>query len=124
MAGTITVGGLATGLDTNSIISQLVALESQPLNDLQTQRAGVIAQQTAMQTLNTKILAFLTAVVKVRDNGDVIARQATSSDTGILTATATGAAAPGTTSLNVTALAQGAIATTTTGAASATSAVA
>jgi len=124
MAGTITVGGLATGLDTNSIISQLVALESQPLNDLQTQRAGVVAQQTAMQTLNTKVLAFLTAVDKVRDNGDVIARQATSSDTGILTATATGAAAPGTTSLNVTALAQGAIATSTTGAASATSTVA
>jgi flagellar hook-associated protein 2 len=124
MAGTITVGGLATGLDTNSIISQLVALESQPLNDLQSQRADVVAQQSAFQTLNTKILAFLTAVDKVRDNGDVIARQATSSDTSVLTATASGTASPGSTAINVTALAQGAIATSSIGTASATSAVA
>ncbi|HEY2385347.1 MAG TPA: flagellar filament capping protein FliD [Candidatus Binatia bacterium] len=123
MAGTITVGGLATGLDTSSIISQLVALESQPLNQLQTQRDGVAAQQSALQTLNSKVLAFLTAVDKVRDNGDVIARQATSSNTAVLTATASGTAAPGTTSINVTALAQGAIATSSVGALSATSTV-
>ncbi len=118
MAGTITVGGLATGLDTNSIIDQLVALEQQPLNLLQTRRDSVVAQQTALQTFNSKILAFLSAVDKVRDSGDVIARKATSSNTSVLTVAADGTAAPGTTSITVTALAQGAIATSANGKAS------
>lgn len=124
MAGTISVGGLATGLDTNSIIDQLVALEKQPLDLLQTQRDGIVAQQTALQTFNTKILAFLSAVDKVRDNGDVIARKATSSNTSVLTVAADGTAAPGITSITVTALAQGAIATSANGKTSATSTIA
>src|SRR5947207_6833709 len=99
MPGTISIGGIASGLDTNSIIDQLVALEKQPLNILQAKRDSVVAQQTALQTFNTKILAFLSAVDKVRDNGDVIARKATSSNTGVLAVTADGTAAPGTTSI-------------------------
>jgi flagellar hook-associated protein 2 len=124
MAGSISVGGLATGLDTNSIIAQLVALEKQPLDLLQTQRDTVVAQQTALQTFNTKILAFLSAVDKVRDNGAVITRTASSSDASVLTATANGTASPGTTSITVTSLARGAIATSAHTATSATSTIA
>src|SRR5262245_23007360 len=105
MAGTISVGGLATGLDTNAIITQLVALERRPLDLLQVQRDTANAHQTAQQTFITQILALPSAVDKVRTSDDVIAREATSSDTGVLTVTAGGAAQPGTTTLTVTSLA-------------------
>jgi flagellar hook-associated protein 2 len=107
----INVGGLATGLDTNSIITQLVALERAPLNTLQTQRDGVAAHQQALQTFNSKVLAFLSAVDTVRDGSDVLAHSATSSNSSVLTATADSNAATGTTSITVLGLARNAIAT-------------
>src|SRR5689334_24251809 len=98
----ITVAGLATGLDTNGIINQLVALERQPLDALQAQRDTAAAQQTSLQTFNTKVLAFLTAVDSVRNGTDVIGRSATSSNESVLTAKATSAASVGTTDITVT----------------------
>src|SRR5882762_4087505 len=120
MAGTISVGGLATGLDTNKIIDQLVALERRPLDILTTQRDDAVARQKALATFGSKVFAFLTAANDVRTGDDVIARKATSSDTDVLTATAGGAAVPGTTTINVLALARGAIATSANGTPSAT----
>lgn len=111
---TINVGGLATGLDTNSIITQLVALERAPMDTLQTQRDAVVAHQQALQTFNSKVLAFLTAVDSVRDGTDVLAHTATSSNPNVVTATADSNASTGTTSITVLALARNAIATSTT----------
>src|SRR6266446_6767396 len=124
MAGVIQVGGLATGLDTNKIIDQLVALERRPLDALSAQRDTMAARQTALQTFNTKILAFLTAVDTVRDGSDVIGHSATSSDETVLTAKATSGAAVGTTDITVLDLARGAIATSANGKGSATATVA
>ncbi|TMA80444.1 MAG: hypothetical protein E6J72_08510 [Deltaproteobacteria bacterium] len=120
----ITVGGLATGLDTNKIIDQLVALERRPLDALSAQRDTMAARQTALQTFNTKILAFLTAVDTVRDGSDVIGHSATSSDETVLTAKATSGAAVGTTDITVLDLARGAIATSANGKGSAAATVA
>ncbi len=122
---TINVGGLATGLNTNAIITQLVALERTPLNTLRAQRDSVASHQQALQTFNSKVLAFLNAVDRVRNGDDVIARTATSSDPSVLTATAGSGASTGTTSLTVIARARNAIATSaTTGLTSAAATVA
>jgi flagellar hook-associated protein 2 len=121
---TINVSGLATGLDTNSIITQLVALERAPMDILQAQRDAVAAHQTALQTFNSKVLAFLTAVDAVRNGDAVLARTATSSDSNVLTATAGSGASTGTTTLTVLGLARNAIATSANGRASATATVA
>lgn len=122
--GTITVGGLATGLDTNTIVTQLVALERRSIDVLETQRLDAKTREKALQTFNTKVLAFLTAVDTVRTADGVLVRKASSSDEAVLTATAGGAAVAGSTSLNVTALARGSIAVAANGKTSATATVA
>lgn len=117
--GILSIGGLATGLDTNTIVDQLVALERRrAVGSLQTQKLEAEAHEIALQSFNTRILTLLTAVDKLRDANDVLARKATSSNTDLVTASAANGAAPGATSITVTAVAQGAIATSATGTAS------
>lgn len=124
MAGTISVGGLATGLDTNKIIDQLVALEHRPLDIVQGQHDDAVARQKALRTFGSKVFALLNAANDVRTSDSVIARKATSSDSSVVTATAGGGAVPGTTTVNVLALARGAIATSATGKTSTTATIA
>jgi flagellar hook-associated protein 2 len=120
---TITVGGLATGLDTNKIIDQLVALEHRPIDLLETARSSAQAKELALQTFNTKVLAFLSAVDDLRDANDVLLRKASSSNEDVLGATASAGATAGTTTITVGALARNAIATAATGVASADASV-
>src|SRR3954467_10474815 len=121
---TITVGGLATGLDTNSIIAQLVALERRPLDLIGNQRLGALAKDTALQGVNTKVLTFLSAVDTLREKNDVLVRKATSTNTGIVSAVAEAGATAGTTTITVGTLARNAVGTSTVGVAGATAAVA
>jgi flagellar hook-associated protein 2 len=121
---TITVGGLATGLDTNSIISQLVAVAQQPLNLLQNQLTQVQGQQSAVQTFNTKLLAVLNAADKLRDPSGTQVGKATSSDTTVLSAVAGSGAVNGSTTVTVNSLATQSIALSSNGVASADSTVA
>ena len=51
----IAFGGLSSGLDTGSIIQQLLALESRPINLLNAQRETLRSQQDAYKDLNTRI---------------------------------------------------------------------
>jgi flagellar hook-associated protein 2 len=60
VAGSASIGGLASGLDTATIISQLMQLEAMPQSRLKTQ---VSTQETAvksMQDLNAKVAALMT----------------------------------------------------------------
>src|SRR5581483_5167430 len=100
---TINIGGLATGLDTNSIVDQLVRLEQRRSVDVLTaQQSDATARQTAFQTFGTK----LGAVDKLRDSSRAVARKATSSDATVLSAVAGTGATRGTTEVTVTALAR------------------
>src|SRR4051794_22656025 len=121
---TITIGGLATGLDTNKIIDQLVTLERRPLELIGIQRSDARAKDAALQSFNTKVLAFLSAVDSLRDKNDVLVRKATSSNTGIVGAVAEAGATAGTTTITVGTLARNAVATSTVGVASATATIA
>ena len=123
--GTITIGGLATGLDTNSIVTQLVALERQRgIGSLQTQKTDADSRRIALQTFNGKVAAFLTAVNKLKHPSDVLIPKVTSSDESVLTAKASSGAPSGSTEITVNNLARPAIATSANGKASATATVA
>jgi flagellar hook-associated protein 2 len=112
----LSIGGLATGLDTNSIVDQLVALEKSTKVDLLTaQQSQVQSQQTALQTFNTKLVDVLAAVDKLRDAGSAISQTATSSNTSTLTAVAGDGALKGSTDITVNSLARGAIAVSANG---------
>lgn len=115
MAGVISIGGLATGLDTNSIIDQLVKLERRPLDVLVTQVADAGETKSALSTLNAKFLALKGAIDKLKTAGGVLLRQASSSDETVLTAAAGSGAQRGTATLAVTQLARGSVAGATVG---------
>jgi len=100
--GTITIGGLATGLDTDSIVTQLVGLERQRgIGSLQTQKTDANTRRIALQTFNGKVAAFLTAIKKLKDPDDVLIRKASSSNESVLTAKAATGAHSGTTEVTV-----------------------
>jgi len=52
------VGGLVSGLDTNSIIQQLMLLEQQPILRIQAQVAALEAQQQTIRDLRTELLTL------------------------------------------------------------------
>jgi flagellar hook-associated protein 2 len=49
------ITGLASGLDTNSIIQELMAIDQQPLTHLQNQQKGIQALNTNLQSLQTAL---------------------------------------------------------------------
>lgn len=121
----ISIGGLATGLDTNSIVDQLVALERRrSVEPLTTQQSSATDRQAALQTFNGKLATLLSAVDVLRDHGRAIARKATSSDSGVVGAAAGTGAVRGSTEITVGSIARGSIATSANAKTSATSTVA
>lgn len=105
----ISMPGLVTGLDTTSLIQQLMAVERQPVNALQTRQAKTQNQLDAYRTLNTKLMALQTAAKNLmgvtKNLSPFSAMQATSSNTSSFTASVSGTASPGTYSVNVQTLA-------------------
>src|SRR5215467_1238013 len=105
VSGVITVGGLATGLDTNNIISQLVQIESRPLDLLKGQLTDLQATQTSVGTVGGKLATVKSAADALTTLGSVLVRKAASSNETVLTAAAGTGASAGSVSLNVTQLA-------------------
>ena len=58
---TASINGLATGLDTSSIIQGLLAIDNQRVTNLQTQQTQVTQEQAAFQGIDAKLLAFQAA---------------------------------------------------------------
>lgn len=124
MAGIISVGGLATGLDTNEIIDKLVKVERRPLDLLGQQIAATQVTKLSVSTFAGKLSTLQSAANALSTADQVLVRQASSSDEKVLGAAAGLGAARGTTTLTVTQLARGSVAAATVGVASASSTVA
>ena len=106
MSQGISFAGLASGIDSNQIIDQLVAIERRPINLLQDQQSTLQSQISALQTVNSNLLAVLTQAEALSDPDSFNVFSTTSSDTDVATATASTNASPGGFSLEVTQLAQ------------------
>lgn len=104
--GAIAFGGLATGLDTGTIVSQLVAIRRQPIVKLEAQKSILGRQQAALNDLKAKLKALQAAAEAIDTEREFGSFAATSSLASVLTATGSGTAAPGTYSIVVEALAQ------------------
>jgi flagellar hook-associated protein 2 len=124
VAGVISVGGLATGLDTNEIITKLLQLERRPVALLERELAATEATKTSIGTVSSKLSALKTAVDALKTIDDVLVRKATSSEETVLTAAAGAGAARGSTTLTVTQLARASAAGSTVGVDAATSVIA
>jgi flagellar hook-associated protein 2 len=105
----LNITGLASGLDTNSIIQQLMAVESQPRQQLAVQQS--LDQQTVslLQGFQTQLQSLSSTVMALRSPALFTQTQtAESSDTTKVVASVTGGAGVGGYQLNVTQLANSA----------------
>jgi flagellar hook-associated protein 2 len=115
MAGSITAGGLATGLDTARIIEQLVGLERRPLDLLARQAAAVEASKASIATLAARLAALQAAARSLGTVGGVLALTAASSDARVLAARAGTGATPGGATITVASLARPSVAASSVG---------
>jgi flagellar hook-associated protein 2 len=79
MAGTITNSGLISGIDTASIVDQLVSLESRPISLLKSQQSAIKSQVSALGDIVSKLSALETAAKSLGSDG-VLAAKATSTN--------------------------------------------
>lgn len=95
--GTITSStGLISGIDTGSLIDQLIAIDSKPITLIQARNATLTAQQAAFQELNTKLLSMKLSSDTVANVNTFRNTTVSSSNEGIMTATSKSSAVPGT----------------------------
>lgn len=92
MAGTITTSGLASGIDTASIVDQLVSLESRPITLLKTQQSAFKTQVSLLGDIISKLSALETAAKNLGTSG-VLAAKVTSTNDAFTATPGTGALA-------------------------------
>lgn len=97
--------GIGSGLDVNSIVSQLVALEKTPLKSLAVKATDVKAQISAFGEIQSQFAALTDVATRIAAPGVWSSRNASSSNTSMATITANTAAAATTFTLDVDALA-------------------
>jgi flagellar hook-associated protein 2 len=96
-SGAITFTGLGSGTDFDSIIEQLIEVETAyRVTPLEEWKATWEEKIEAFQELNTQMLALQTALEAIDTKGEFLVKTATSSDTTVLSATAGAAAESGT----------------------------
>lgn len=95
MSGISSSVGLVSGLDTQAIINQLLAVESRPKTILQTRVVDLKAQQAAYLDLNSKLSGLRSAAQKLRLDRLFQTAKVTSSNADALTGTASPGAPAG-----------------------------
>ncbi len=80
-------GGLASGLDTNSIIDGLTKLETRPLDMLRAQQTGFKTQVSLIGSLVSKIGTFYSAAKALSDNGALGVKTTSTNNDFVATAT-------------------------------------
>jgi len=100
-------GGLATGLDTNTIIQQLVAIEKQPIHKLNVKRTGYSTKISKLGKIKSSVLGLRSQARALDTTKEFLVAKATPSDTDFFNATATGDAALASYDITVSQLATG-----------------
>ena len=98
--------GLGSGLDVTSLVSQLVALEQQPLVRLAQREASIQGQISAFGALKSTLSTFQDSLASINSTSDFRVMSASSSDTEVFGATASSNASAGTFNLTVNRIAE------------------
>ena len=101
----VSIGGLGAGFDTASMVDQLMKVERLPEQRWAAQKSAALAQQSAWQAIKSKLSLLQVATYGLDTSFEASGSVATSSDTDFLTATASGGAPVGTTTVKVAQLA-------------------
>jgi flagellar hook-associated protein 2 len=97
----LSVGGLASGLDTEGIITQLLSLEQRSIQQIQRKIAVASYKQQGYNDLDNRLNSLRNAVKGFNDDGLFRRTSASSSNEDLVTVTATKDAAVGTHSIKV-----------------------
>ncbi|MGI8666927.1 MAG: flagellar filament capping protein FliD [Jatrophihabitans sp.] len=108
---TFSISGLSSGIDTTSLISQLMTLAAQPQNALKTQLSTEQSVISAYQALNTKLTAFQAAADALKQPGTWASTKASSTSPAVVASTTAAATAGSSTTFDVTQLATAQIST-------------
>jgi len=103
---TISSTGIGSGLDVNSIVTQLVALEKAPLKSLGVKAANVQAQISAFGKIQSQFAALTDVATRIAAPGVWSARNASSSNSNAATITAAASTSATSFRLDVDALAR------------------
>jgi flagellar hook-associated protein 2 len=98
--------GVGSGLDVNSIVTQLVAIEKQPLQALQTKATTLQTQLSRYGTIKSQVSALQDAAAALATASNWSAQAATSSNTAAVTVSASSAASSTQFGLDISRLAQ------------------
>ena len=103
-----TIDGLVSGLDTSSIITDLVAIQENQINRLTARKDLILAEQTAFQGIEARILGLRSSMSRLNRTTSSVFDQriAVSSDDQALTAVAGNDAIEGTFQIQVNSLAK------------------
>jgi flagellar hook-associated protein 2 len=105
------IGGLSSGIDTASLISQLMTVAAQPQTQLKNQLSVQQSALTAYQAINTKLTALQAAADAMKQASTWSATKATSSSTAVIASTTSAAASGSATTFDVIRLATAQIST-------------
>ena len=84
----LSIAGLASGFDWQTMVSQLIAVESEPVTQLQTQDSTLQSKNSAYTQIGTDLTNLNTSIQALLDPSLFNARQASLSDATVATATA------------------------------------
>ena len=101
----LSIDGLASGLDTTSLINSLMTIEAAPQNLVKSKAAVVQTRISALQGLNSAVADLATKAAKLSDPKSLELYSATSSASNVTASISTGAK-PGAVDFTVTQLAQ------------------
>lgn len=101
----LSIGGVASGIDTQSIIDTLMSVAQQPITDLTNKKSLVDSASQTISTFSSKLSALKTAALALSTTVGFASYAATSSDTSVV-ASVTGSTSVGTYSLEVSQLAK------------------
>ena len=102
----VTSTGIGSGLDIESIITKLMAVEKQPLTALQTKEASYQSKLTAFGTLKSSLSTFQSAISTLSNASAFQGTTASIANTAVATVTSSTSATAGSYSLTVSKLAQ------------------
>ena len=98
---TISLPGVYSGIDTTSIITQLMAINRQPLDRLNVQKADTQSKEDALDSVSTKLTQFQTLASNLKGVTNIAGVAASTSDSKVLYATAGAGASEGTHTVTV-----------------------
>jgi flagellar hook-associated protein 2 len=100
------ITGIMSGLNTEEIISKLMAIERRPVDLLNSKKATLEKQKTAWEEIKTKLTDLHNKLLDLKLISTYTGKVATSSNESVVTATASSTATPAVYSITVTQLAQ------------------